>query len=1207
MAFVPDSPAVKRQRNLNGGYNSTSASNTAFNSDDDDGDDLFAGYIPDTPAKAWETQPTQIIDRENQPLSHGHPLPASSPPVVQVPASSPLQSPSPHVPRPAQSIYPGRSIPKPPALFPIKNPPKLGQFGASMAPAGTVFRPPHAISQKPKTFITIDDDDGPKFQGGSSDSETDDRANIQPSKFLPSTTSNSFGASSSGPINGNARFQSIVATSAYNPTNAGPLRQPNMQMKPERAKPVQPPSSINDPNLRDGIQRLRQVYPNITVSFARNALLASRGNVDAAAYSIGNQGRPRPVDAPVHSPTNQARPVSGTPVVELSDDEVELESIKPVEPQMKRGLNAPIISIKDRYSSTQQQPARYQPPPVATPPVKPKRKLMQGRRHPSSPALQPSPLKPQSSPAVSVHDYDSDSGVESAEPEQDSDLEQRVLQHLNSCKMEELIELTNITAANSKLMIDARPFRNLDAARNVTNTALLKGGKKSTRAPIGEKIVETAMKMFQGYEAIDSLVANCERLGKPLGAEMATWGFDVSGATKEGELEMTSFEDDVESQRDSGIGSPSSRAVSINGDAGEEDVKVMTVKRKPKTVNYMKKPTMMADDCVLKDYQVVGLNWLALMYRHKLSGILADEMGLGKTCQVIALISHLVETGHPGPHLVICPGSTLENWLREIPKFSPKLVVEPYYGALKDRGVMADNILAARDRINIVVTTYDLAAQKEDNKFMRRLNPDVAVYDEVSYYRASRWSLTNSIQGHYLKNVNSQRYDMLVRIPGNFKLLLTGTPLQNNLQELAALLAFILPSVFRERADDLNYIFKAKASTRDSDHAALLSAQRIARARSMLTPFVLRRKKAQVLKHLPAKTCRVEYCEMQPAQQQIYDGHIEQARERARIRVEGGKIPKSDENNPLMQLRKASIHPLLFRRHFTDAKIDKMADLLRKKEPQHFDPSLKREHLVNEMQNGSDFWLHQWCVDFPCIKSFDIPNLAWLDSGKVEAMVKLVKAYKENGDRVLIFSQFSLVLDILEAVLNTSLIQFTRIDGSTKIDERQTLIDTFRDDESITAFLLTTKAGGTGINLMYANKVIIFDGSFNPQDDRQAENRAHRVGQTRPVEVVRLVTRNTIEEAIFALGVSKLVLDGRVAGDEDGGSEKAGEKAVAKMILEGTGIGGSKAEEPKDSGDKDVESEPPTSSQRKKTTILDMVTKKAKRAEVDQDVEEMIV
>ncbi|EPQ62529.1 Bgt-2767 [Blumeria graminis f. sp. tritici] len=411
--------------------------------------------------------------------------------------------------------------------------------------------------------------------------------------------------------------------------------------------------------------------------------------------------------------------------------------------------------------------------------------------------------------------------------------------------------------------------------------------------------------------------------------------------------------------------------------------------------------------------------------------------------------------------------------------------------------------------------------------------------------------------------------------------------------------------MFRDLEEDLNTIFKAKATTTDSDHAALLSAQRIARARSMLTPFVLRRKKAQVLKHLPAKYCRTEYCALHKPQRDIYEGHLDQARERARARLEGAKLTKTDENNPLMQLRKAAIHPLLFRRHFDDMKIEKMADILRKKEPVNFPSSHKREHLIAEMRGGSDFWLHRWCCEYPCIAKFDIPDLAWMDSGKVESMIKLVKYYKENGDRVLLFSQFSLVLDILEAVFNTCRIDYTRIDGSTKIDERQSLIDTFRDDESITVFLLTTKAGGTGINLMYANKVIIFDGSFNPQDDKQAENRAHRVGQTREVEVVRLVTKGTVEEQILALGDSKLQLDGRVAGDEDSGkAEAAGEKAVARMLLSETDshkvINTSTGGEINDSQEAKVEVKKSSATMRKKNTILSMLTKKEKSSTTRQ-------
>jgi SWI/SNF-related matrix-associated actin-dependent regulator 1 of chromatin subfamily A len=462
-------------------------------------------------------------------------------------------------------------------------------------------------------------------------------------------------------------------------------------------------------------------------------------------------------------------------------------------------------------------------------------------------------------------------------------------------------------------------------------------------------------------------------------------------------------------------------------------------------------------------------------------------------------------------------------------------------------------------------------------------------------------------EGHYLKNVKSLRYQGLIKIPATFRLLLTGTPLQNNLRELVALLAFMLPSVFKEVEEDLNFIFKAKATTSDADHAALLSAQRIARARSMLTPFVLRRKKEQVMKDLPAKTSRVVYCDLKPVQKAIYKEHKGKTKERALIRLAGQKIPKSDENNPLMQCRKAAIHAQLFRRHFTDAKIEKMADILRKKLPEEFQPTEnKREHLVAELRSFNDYALHLWCLDYPCISSFDIPELSWLSSGKVEAMLKLVKEYKENGDRVLIFSQFAMVLDILEAVMNTSLISFTRIDGQTKMEQRQSLIDVFTEDDSITAFLLTTKAGGTGINLVAANKVILFDLSFNPQDDRQAENRAHRVGQTRPVEVISLVTKGTVEEKIFRLGQSKLLLDEKVAGDDAKAAtalEEAGERAVEKMLLEEGDLSDDNDDEKNDEAPKDDEEETedakegkPTS-RRKQTIRLVVNNKKRKSAE----------
>jgi SWI/SNF-related matrix-associated actin-dependent regulator 1 of chromatin subfamily A len=694
-SLVPDSPAVKRQRTANG-YTSTSnsANNTGtYNSDNDDGDALFEGFIPDTPGGTFHTQPTQIIDRSNTTPGPAQ-QPFSSPPetpVVQVPASSPFSGRDSEVAKPVQNAV---SLPR-------KN------LAMSMAPAGTAFRPPPGIVRKPlaPTYITIDDDedDGPKFQGGSSDEDdTLPSANIKPTTFAPRSAQSSFGAlptKDPSKLIGAAKFHSIVAGSAYKApekgkvfTNTlydnrnrdatsssmaspamprssdsmssgyGTIRKPQMQTRPERAQPIRDVGmeDISDENLRYKVNQLRAIYPNLTVMICRNTLLACKGSVEDAAAVLA-------------SPAYEAMHV---PVINLVDDDVESsQPIKRFEPQMKRTLDGPAQSIRDKYSSTQAHPKKA--PGIATPPPKPKKRLVQGRKHPSSPVAPAvsSPLKQESSPAVSVHDYtDTDSGVASAS-EEDPELEGRVLKFLNTCKVEELVELTNITKDIAAIMIAARPFINLDAARTVENPKPLKSGKKSNRAPVGDRIVDTAVEMFQGYEAIDTLVTKCGQLGKPLAEEMAKWGFDVFGTSKDGELEITSLEDDLESQRDSGIGSPSSATASNQGD---EEVKVAT--RKRSNVQFLKKSDLMAEDCVLKDYQVVGLNWLALMYRHKLSCILADEMGLGKTCQVIAFISHLVEIGISGPHLVVVPGSTLENWLREFKRFSPNLWVEPYHG-----------------------------------------------------------------------------------------------------------------------------------------------------------------------------------------------------------------------------------------------------------------------------------------------------------------------------------------------------------------------------------------------------------------------------------------------------------------------------------------------------------------------------------------------
>lgn len=738
--LVPDSPAVKRQKTPSG-YNSTGNS-TGYNSGADSGDDLFEGIVT-TPAAKHYTQPTQLIDRTPAAKQFSRPpeviglTPTASRTteptqiVDRAPAARHFTQPTQIIDRNANLSSPG-NITSPEVQIPASSPfrpqptsstnnassaPKAGRLASVMAPAGTSFRAPYIavapLPAKKPVFIDLSDDDGPKYKGGSSDDDSPSRGEIMPSNFLPKSKKFTFtgnGTNSSSPVgsesSGQSRFNDIMANSKFDPTKKaagvsltgsvfdsrnrdprstsshiitpvvkrspdsmsigyGSQRRPQIQSRPERAMPVPQDMSLDDeqdPVLRRKMYRIQQLNPReYTVLMIRNALLTCKGNFDDATALLTQ------------------------PAIEISDDENGNGSKSQqnhLNPQMKRQLEAPVKSILERYSSTQNPRKVAQPVvPVVTPPKKPRRRLQQGRRHPSSPVPvveSPKPIAIQQVREQSDDDSD-DSGIGS-ESDEDPELEGRVLAFINRCKVEDLADLANIKVDIAAKMIAQRPFKNLNAAREVSDGSITKAGKKSSKAPIGEKIIQTAVDMWSGYEAVDALVAKCEQLGKPLAEEISKWGFDVFGAAKTGELEMVSFDDDSDSQRDSGIGTPSSKAASTNGDAGEDDIKIATQSRRGRQNKFLKQPAMMRDDITLKDYQLVGLNWLALLYKHKLSCILADDMGLGKTCQVIAFLSHLAEIGVSGPHLVIVPPSTLENWLREFQFFCPNLVVEPYYG-----------------------------------------------------------------------------------------------------------------------------------------------------------------------------------------------------------------------------------------------------------------------------------------------------------------------------------------------------------------------------------------------------------------------------------------------------------------------------------------------------------------------------------------------
>ncbi|TIC09225.1 hypothetical protein E3Q14_03476 [Wallemia mellicola] len=574
-------------------------------------------------------------------------------------------------------------------------------------------------------------------------------------------------------------------------------------------------------------------------------------------------------------------------------------------------------------------------------------------------------------------------------------------------------------------------------------------------------------------------------------------------------------------------------------------------------------PALIESSIKLKNYQFEGVRWLEHLHKQKVSGILADEMGLGKTLQVIVFIASLKHTQQPGPNLIVVPSSTLENWLREFSRFAPSLIVKSYYGDQHERSILRDDLLPSRNEMDVLITTYNLAqGSPQDRKFLRKMKFRTAVFDE----------------GHMLKNRETKSYKYLAELKVPWRLLLTGTPLQNNLQELVSLLNFILPEYFQDTEEALRVVFKVKPGV----HASMLSRERVSRAKKMMQPFVLRRKKAQVLTDLPKKTELIEYCDLTESQKTIYAETMarsrkaiveadkteastpsesgtesQRGRKRGKAGSSKGKDPSESSNHVLMDLRKAANHPLLFRRHFNTSVVREMAkDCL--KEPD-FKESVY-ELVVEDMEVMTDSELQQFTKNFQTVNKYTLPDTVYLDSGKITALLRILREAKERGDRVLIFSQFTMMLDILKKVLDQHTIRYLMFTGQTQVEERQILVDEFFEDTDIQVFLLSTKAGGLGINLTAANVVVIFDSDWNPHADRQAGDRAFRIGQTKDVTIHKFVSKGTIEEDMLRLAETKLKLDKAVGGGEgeygggegegDEGNAEATEKVVKSSLLQ---------------------------------------------------------
>lgn len=1067
---------------------------------------------------------------------------------------------------PASSPSPNRPLPEPIRKAPFAKP--NGILASAMAPAGTAFRRPHGIQSRPPPVDVDSDVDDPPIERSDDESQRPNsyRPNGHGTNSNPSRNENrvkdSPRNSSQLPNMSTGVFSSLMKEFGHNPSTTKPADDmissyASSSRTSRPTAPVAPMSRVPAHNAvaydriedvpdyitRKRIEDIQLTFPFETVQRCFDALAQCKGNVeDAKAWLLADEEQ----DAPGED-DDADELASTTPVPPKGIARTATQLSQPIRPAVKQDIKASGRTIAEKYGGSTQ----VRRPSVDEEDLKPRRRLQQGRKQRElSPPLS-SPVQVQHPPqplqrlkkqtiVISDDEEESDSGiVDDGDDVEESSHDTRLLKFFNECSILDLADLSAQPEDVAKLVTEKRPFTNLDEVRAISTTTAqtTKSGKKSKARPIGEKIVDTCGDVWTSYDAIDELVKACEEMAKPTQEKLKSWGV----ASEDGELQLTNLDD----AQDSGIGTPASSCPSDDV-VPRSSKETKEGKRKNK---YLPQPPNMNPDCALKDYQLVGLNWLHLLWTQRISCILADDMGLGKTCQVIAFLAQLQEEKVNGCALVIVPGSTLENWLREFERFAPSLTVQPYYGSQSERTELQVMIEQNFDSIDVVVTTYDMAVTKSDNIFLRKgVDPMVCIYDEA----------------HVLRNTQSQRYRQLMRFNPEFRILLTGTPLQNNLKELIAVLAFLMPEMFQDKKEELDYIFQHKATTKEpTENAALLSAQRIAKARSIVTPFILRRKKQQVL-DLPTKHSRVEYCDMSPSQSDHYADIYEEA---SQFYAANAK-PKTAKqtSNILMALRKAAMHPLLARRRYDDKVIEKMTDLCVKHKVfggSDDRPDLVRAYLTGEGANalkGGDFALHQLCSEsqVPALKRLALKKQPWMDSGKVVKFKELINNFAQNGDRVLVFSQFTTMMDILESVLQTLSIKFMRLDGSTNMQIRQEMIDTFTQDDSITVFMLSTRAGGAGINLAAANKVIIFDSGFNPQDDIQAENRAHRVGQTREVEVIRLVTRGTIEEQIHALGESKLALDARVAGEGAGSegddgkkAEKAGEQMVEQMFKDG--------------------------------------------------------
>uniref|UniRef100_A0A8C7F3N4 Chromodomain helicase DNA binding protein 3 n=1 Tax=Oncorhynchus kisutch TaxID=8019 RepID=A0A8C7F3N4_ONCKI len=486
------------------------------------------------------------------------------------------------------------------------------------------------------------------------------------------------------------------------------------------------------------------------------------------------------------------------------------------------------------------------------------------------------------------------------------------------------------------------------------------------------------------------------------------------------------------------------------------------------TIKYEEQPDFVtATGGTLHLYQLEGLNWLRFSWAQGTDTILADEMGLGKTIQTIVFLYSLFKEGHTrGPFLVSAPLSTIINWEREFEMWAPDFYVVTYTGDKDSRAIIRENELTFDDTaVRGGRKTFKLRREAPIKFHVLLTSYELVTIDQTSL-KSIDWACLVVDEAHRLKNNQSKFFRRLNDYTIDHKLLLTGTPLQNNLEELFHLLNFLTPNRFNNLEGFLE------------EFADISKEDQIQKLHDLLGPHMLRRLKADVFKNMPSKTELIVRVELSPMQKKYYKLILTRNFEALNSKGGGNQVSLL---NIMMDLKKCANHPYLF-------------------------PVASME--ARKTASGA-------------YEGMDLTKA----SGKLTLLQKMMRKLKDQGHRVLVFSQMTKMLDLLEDFLDFEGYKYERIDGGVTGALRQEAIDRFNAPGAPQfCFLLSTRAGGLGINLATADTVVIFDSDWNPHNDIQAFSRAHRIGQANKVMIYRFVTRASVEERITQVAKRKMML-----------------------------------------------------------------------------------